>query len=132
MQWRLEDWFVKVFLSGLIIFQVILIANYYSPNFDNYIMVVMIVLTLPLAYFGYHYLSLLTKHTHFYQITTEHNYADSTEKEVSELTKSQAFLLHRENVEKGNESWGDEKDDEDIAAVMSELEDMEEYIFAEE
>jgi hypothetical protein len=47
---------VKAILIVLIILEVSLIASRYSMGFEDYITIVMLLLTLPLAFFGFHYL----------------------------------------------------------------------------
>jgi hypothetical protein len=92
----------------LIILEVSLIASRYSLNFDEYISIVIIILAFPLAYFGYHYLSITYKEARDEQRFSGENYRavdpspeELTYREIEKLTESSAYKEYEKSKYKG-------------------------------
>lgn len=75
----LEQLPIKVILAVLLILEVACIAYSYSVRFDDYITVVIILLTLPIAYFGSLYL-----HNNYRTIKTYEAVAEATDPQNTE------------------------------------------------
>lgn len=127
---------MKALLVVLIVLEVFLIAyNQFSISFDDYVTIVVILLVFPIAYFTYHYLTLMAQHTAFYK-TLHSAYSQESLPAVETLTKTQAYQVFESKLGTAPpaENQKEEKDDEDdsIGEVMRELEEKEGEIFGEE
>lgn len=89
---------MKAILIVLIILEVTLIASRYSMGFDDYITIVIVLLTLPLSFFGFHYLRFAYREAADEQRFSKQAFrkvppqiGDSTDEALKQLVESAAY-----------------------------------------